>query len=108
MAKSPSDRCPTCRRKYKRGSEANRLYWALLHRMSERLHPHGQTFSADTLHLWAKSRWLGCVDSTLPNGKTLSIPKSTADLDATEFAAYFDQLQAWANEQGVFLEDMEA
>lgn len=102
-----SDRCPTCRRRFKRSSEANRRYWQLLHAMAEKLRPNGQTFTADTWHLWAKSKWLGCVDHILPNRKTVTIPNSTANLDVVEFSDYMTQVEAFANERGVFLEDME-
>lgn len=102
-----TDRCPTCKRRLKRSSEANRRYWALLHRLAEKLKPRGQTYSADTFHLWAKSKFLGCADVVLPGGRTLSIPHSTADLDTAAFNEFMTAVEAWANEQGVFLEDME-
>lgn len=84
-----------------------RMTDAELDALCERLHPRGQSFSADTLHLWAKSKFLGCDDHALPNGKTLTLPRSTANLDVAEFSDYFDRVQAWANEQGVFLEDLD-
>lgn len=101
------ERCPACKRKLKRSSEANRKYWSLLHLMSEKLRPQGRQFAADTLHLWAKSKFLGTVDHVLPGGKVHSEPNSTADLDTAEFSDYFDRVQAFANEQGVYLEDAE-
>lgn len=99
------DRCPTCRRRRTRSSEANRRYWALLHELSEKLKPNGQQFSADQWHLYAKSRFLGADDFPLPNGKTVTIPKSTAALDVAEFNDFMTQVEAFANEKGVFLED---
>ena len=101
------DRCPSCRRRLTRSSESNRKYWLLLHAVSEKLPVRGQTFSADTWHLWAKSKWLGCTDHVLPSGKTLTIPASTASLDQDQFGAYLDKVQAWANEHNVWLEDEE-
>ncbi len=101
------ERCPTCKRKYKRSSEANRRYWALMHQLSEQLRPNGQTYSADSFHLWAKSKFLGCEDHLLPSGKTTTIVMSTAHLDTAEFSDYMTKVEAWANERGVFLEDME-
>ena len=68
----------------------------------------GQHYSAETFHKYYASRFLGCADMRLPNGKTLSIPRSTADLDVAEFGAYFDQVQADCAERGVYLADMEA
>jgi NinB protein len=100
-------RCPTCRRKMTRSSEANRRLWALYHAMSERIHPAEQTYSAEQWHLWAKSKYLGAEDHVLPNGKTITIPNSTAGLDTAAFDAFMTQVEAFANERGCFLEDME-
>ena len=100
-------RCPTCKRRHTRSSEANRRYWSLLHAMAEKLQPRGQTYSAETFHLWAKSKFLGATDHVLPSGKTMTIPNSTAGLDTTAFADYMTKVEAFANERGVFLEDME-
>lgn len=102
-----SDRCPTCKRRIRRSTEANRRYWALLHAMAEKIHPAQQIFSADQWHLWARSKFLGCDDVKLPSGKVLTIPKSTADLDVAEFNAYMEQVEAFAAERGCFLADME-
>lgn len=98
-------RCPTCKRRMTRSSEANKRYWALLHLIAEKLHPRKQTYSTDTWHLWAKSKWLGAEEFKLPNGVTMTIPNSTADLDIAEFSDFMTQVEAWANEHGVFLED---
>ena len=76
--------------------------------MSEKLHPGGQTFSAESYHHWAKSKFLGCVEHTLPNGATLILPNSSADLDTAAFNEFMTALEAYANEHGVFLEDMES
>lgn len=100
-----TDRCPACKRKYRRSHPQNSRYWAILHAMSDRIKPQGQTYSADTWHLWAKSRFLGCDDVKLPSGKVLSIARSTADLDVAEFSNYMEQVEAFANERGCFLED---
>ncbi len=102
------DRCPTCRRRLTRSHPQNARYWLLLHKMSESIKAHGQTYSADTWHVWAKSKFLGCTDTVLPNKKVVSIPRSTASLDVAEFADYMTALEAWANERNCYLEDMAA
>ena len=102
------DRCPTCKRRHKRTNPANAMYWALLHAISEGVTPSGNQHSADTWHLWAKQKWLGADDVTLPTGKTLTIPHSTANLSVDEFNAYLSQVEAWAAERGVFLADLAA
>lgn len=99
------DRCPLCKRRQTRSSEANRRYWALLHVMAEKLQPQGQAYSADQWHLYCKSRWLGADDVKLPNGKVIVIPRSTADLDTSAFNDYMTAVEAWANERNCYLED---
>lgn len=101
------DRCPTCHRKHRRNNGQNRLYWSLLHMMAARPWA-GQQYSAETFHKYYASKFLGCEDMRLPSGKTLTIPRSTADLDVAEFGTYFDQVQADAAERGVYLADLEA
>jgi hypothetical protein len=81
------------------------MYWALLHLMAQR-EWGGQRYSADTMHAYYKTRFLGAEDMTLPNGKTLTIPHSTADLDVAEFSEYFDRVQADCAERGVYLEEL--
>lgn len=100
------DRCPACHRKHKRSHPQNARYWALLHECAAKL-ADGK-HSAETFHLYYRSRFLGCRDYDLPNGKTMSIPRSTTDLDVAEFSAYMDQVEADAALRGVFLADLEA
>ena len=106
QTRSPS-RCPTCGRRHKRSNPANALYWALLHLMAGR-EWDGQTHSAESFHTYYKTRFLGADDMTLPNGKTLTIPYSTANLDAAEFGDYLDKVQADCTERGVYLDELPA
>lgn len=106
MPTSPS-RCPTCFRKHRRSNPQNARYWLLLTMISEKLPVQGVTYSAEQFHIYFKSRFLGCDDVTLPNGKVIPMPKSSADLDINQFAEFMDKVEAWAAEHGVFLEDME-
>lgn len=99
------DRCPTCRRKHTRSTPQNARYWALLHVVSDIIKPGGVSHSADTWHLYFKTRFLGCFDVALPNLKTVTLPHSTADLDVAAFNDYMTQVEAFANERGAFLED---
>ena len=101
------DRCPSCHRRLTRSNEQNRLYWALLHLLADKVKNKGQSYSADTWHLYCKSRFLGCDDHVLPSGKTLTLPRSTASLDVAEFGEYLDKVQAWAAERDVYLADLE-
>lgn len=100
-------RCPTCHRLHKRSHPQNARLWALYHELASKLRPGGVAYSAEQFHIYYKSRFLGCDDVTLPNGKTLSIPRSTAGLDVAEFSAYMDQVEADAALRGVYLSDLE-
>jgi len=101
------DRCPQCRQRLKRNNDQNRRYWLLLHAVSERIKPQGAAYSADQWHMYFKSRFLGCEDHKLPNGKVLTIPLSTADLDVGAFSEYMEQVEAFAAERDCFLADTE-
>lgn len=103
----PSDRCPACGRRNKRRNPQNAMLWALYHAMAEH-EWNGQRYSADSFHCYYKSRFLGCDEVTMPNGKTLQIPRSTADLDVAEFSDYFDKVQADAAERGIYLDELAA
>ena len=100
-----TERCPTCGRKPKRSSDANRAYWALLAKMADGLAPGGQKYGPNAYHLYYRVRFLGADDVELPNGKPMSVPRSTANLDADEFTAYLTKVEADAAERGIYLED---
>lgn len=101
-------RCPTCHRKQRRSNPANASYWALLHEIAETLRPNGQTFSAEQYHVYFKSRFLGVDDVRLPNGNVMTIPRSTANLDADAFSEYLSKVEADAAARGVFLDELPA
>jgi hypothetical protein len=102
-----AQRCPACGRKQKRSNEANRFYWLLLHAIADKIKPNGEQYSVETWHHWAKMRFLGAEEIKMPNGKTLILPHSSADLDKGEFHEYVTQLEQWAAEHDVWLADME-
>jgi hypothetical protein len=95
--------CPTCGRKKTRSSESNRRYWALLTEISDRLRPEGVQHSAKIWHIYFRQRFLGMLDITLPNGKTLSEPVSTSELDTASFNDYMTQVEVWAADHNVYL-----
>ena len=100
-----SDRCPTCGRRRKRSNPQNALYWALLQQMADQKW-NGAQHSRTAFHLYFRGKYLGCDDVKLPNGTTMTIPKSTADLDVAEFGDYFDKVQADCAERGIYLADL--
>ncbi len=91
----------------RRNNDQNALLWALYHEIADKVKPGGVTYSTEQWHLWAKSRFLGCDDVRLPNGKNLLLPKSTADLPVDKFSNYFEQVSAFAADHGVYLADRE-
>lgn len=103
---SKPDRCPTCGRRHRRSNAQNRFLWLLYHKLSEKLHPQGRNYSAESFHLYYKSRFLGMTETVLPNGKTMLIPNSTADLDVAEFSDFYTKVEADAAERGVFLDEL--
>lgn len=100
-----SGACPTCGRKPKRSSEANRRYWAIINLLSEKVKPNGQQFSPESFHTYLKCRFLGMRELQMPSGQAITVPVSSADLDTSEFNDYMTQCEAWAAEMGVYLED---
>lgn len=98
-------KCPTCGRRTKRTSEQNRRLWALYAMMASRLKPGGNLYTPEQYHIFAKLKFLGAVEHKLPNGSTMTIPNSSADLDVSEFTEFLTQVEAWAAEHNVWLED---
>jgi hypothetical protein len=81
------------------------MLWALYHAMAQR-EWGGQHYSAEAFHRYYASKFLGADDLRLPDGRTLTIPRSTSALDVDEFGRYLDQVQADCAERGVYLEDL--
>lgn len=103
-----SDRCPVCKRLVKRTHAQNALLWRLYTLASEQLRPNGHSFGAESFHAYYKLKYLGADEVALPNGKTVVIPRSTANLDVAEFSDFFDRVQADLAERGVYLDEVTA
>lgn len=100
-------RCPTCGQLPKRTIDQNKRYWALLHAIADKLETADGKFSAETWHLYFKSRFIGMEEIRLPNRKIVQQPKSTTELDKSEFTDYMFNVEAWAVEHGVVLDYQE-
>jgi hypothetical protein len=98
-------RCPACGRREKRSNEQNRRYWKLVALVAENVKPDGHAYAVKAWHLWFKSRFLGCTEVQLPNGAVLTEPCSSADEDTDAFSDFMTQVEAWAAERGVFLDE---
>jgi hypothetical protein len=97
-------RCPTCHRNFRRTHPQNSRYWLLVHKLA--LRPiQGSSYSPESWHEYLKGRFLGCNEHVMPNGKTLTIPRSTAGLSVSEFNEYMERVEAWAADHGIFLEE---
>lgn len=105
--------CPTCGAREKRSAQANARYWALLHVIAEKVRPTNPEtglplkYGAETWHLFFRGSLLGCDDIRIPNGRVVSIPRSTTELDVPAFADYMQQVEAWAAEHNAYLPDLE-
>jgi hypothetical protein len=91
-----------------RSHQSNARYWLLIHQIADHVRPNGKEFSAESWHCYMKQRFLGCDEMRLPNGKVLLNPKSTADLDSDAFSEYQMKVEAWGNDHGVWLADIES
>lgn len=99
-------RCPTCHRLHKRSHPQNARYWLLLHAIADKVRPLGVEHSAEIWHEYFKSRYIGCDDVTLPNGRVLTRTKSTTDLDVAEFNDYMARVEEWARDRDVWLDEI--
>lgn len=92
-------------RKRTRSADQNRRYWAILNEISQQIRPTGQTYTADVWHEYFKVRFIGAEDVKLPNGKVITRPLSTTDLDVMAFGDYMTQIEAWAASHGLLVAD---
>ena len=76
--------------------------------MADKLRPDGRHYTAESFHIYFRSRFLGCDEYEMPNRETMLIPRSTANLDADEFSDYLAKVEADAAERGVYLDEMPA
>jgi hypothetical protein len=95
----------------RRSNEANARYWALLHEISEKVKVNNKQqryYPVNVWHEYFKSRFIGCDEMMLPNRHSLILPISTTTLDKAQFGNYMTQVEAWAAERGIYLEDLES
>lgn len=93
------------KRVYKRSSDQNRRYWALLNEISEGLPVQGVAHSPEAWHHYFRQKFIGSEDMKLPTGKTFTQPISTTTLDVGAFAEYMTQIEAWAAGHGILFAD---
>lgn len=91
------------RKEYKRSHEQNRRYWSLLNEISEGLPVQGVNHSAEVWHAYFRSRFIGCEEIKMPNGKVFEQPISTTTLDVGAFSEYMTRIEAWAAQHGLIV-----
>lgn len=90
----------------KRTKPQNRRYWGrgVLAQIAEQATVNGRMFDAEVWHELAKRKFIGVIE--LPDGQVIG--KSSTTLTTVEFAAFCDQVEAWAaTELGVTFYDLE-
>lgn len=100
------NRCPVCKRLKKRSNPSNARYWLLLHLIADGVKPLGQQYSPESFHTLFKLRFLGADEIKMPNGKTINVPKSSAELDTEEFSDYMMKVELWAQDHNIFMEEL--
>ena len=87
----------------KRSVDQNRRYWALVGRIAHGMaeYQDGVYHHPDNWHKWLAMRFLGVE----PGPFETSFPKSTSKLSVQEVSDYMTEVEAWAAEQGIFLDD---
>lgn len=90
------------REKEKRRNAQNRRYWAVLHEIAEQLN----ISDVEAWHEWAKRRFIGVKEVTLPDGEIVAVGKSSTELSVKDFADYMISIEAWAVDNGVIFNDL--
>jgi hypothetical protein len=80
----------------KRSTDQNRRYWALVTTIARQAKIDGRQFGKDAWHEHLARRFGVCREMTLPDGASIMVRKSTADMDMQTFAAYLSRIEAYA------------
>lgn len=88
-----------------RRNTQNSKYWHVIHEIAEQLHINGKLMSPESWHEWSKRKFIGVREIRLPNGEVLLLGKSSTNLSVNEFADYIQELEAWAVEHGVVINE---
>lgn len=90
----------------RRTSEANRFYWGVVLRdIAEQAWVEDRQYDKDTWHEYFADLYGVKVEKRLPDGRIVSLRKSTSEMSAGEFSEYLTKVQARAaSEFGVSFE----
>ena len=64
----------------------------------------GTKYNIAAWHTYFKMKFLGAEEITLPNGKEMIRANSTK-LNVTEFNEYMTQVEIWANDHNIYLDE---
>lgn len=95
--------CEVAFRRYKRRRtvKQNSRYRALLEAISEQLPDEdGKYHSPDVWHEFMRRRFLA-PDTFVVDGEIQAVPKSTADLEVSEFGDFMTKVEVFASEHNV-------
>jgi hypothetical protein len=76
--------------------------------VADKATPQGERFSVQAWHEYLKRKFIGAEEVKLPNGQTMTIAHSSADLSVDEFSTYVTKVEAWAAEHGFYLDELPA
>jgi hypothetical protein len=83
----------------------NRLHWARLTELAEQCRPEGIEYTPKIWHVYMSERFLPMVEDKLPNGKTVTRRKSTAECTVGEFSDFMTKIAAWAANREIVFTD---
>ena len=107
VTKLRPDICPTCGQRKKRSIPQNARLHKLFTEISSNLTAKDGLYHS---HQWwkvmMKDHFLGYEpEYRRPDGKVIEVLRSTADLSVDELNEFMTQVEMYANERGVYLED---
>lgn len=66
---------------------------------------NGVIYAKEEWHEYLRGRFLGSEELELPNGKTVTRTLDTHNLPVNKFNDYMHEVEAWAIDHGVHLDD---
>lgn len=98
--------CPTCGQRPRRTLPQNKRLHALFTEMAANLTgADGLYHPAQWWKVMCKDRWLGYEEYKRPDGTTITVMRSTADLEVDELTAFMDEVERYAAKRGIYLVD---
>ena len=82
--------------KARRTSAQNALLWAVLTEIAEAVKVGGKEQEVEVWHEWAKQKFIGIEEVTLPDGTNIVRGLSTSRLNVADFSLMIDRLIAYA------------